>query len=155
MKNRVPQNNIQLPFLLIHFKEDFKWCNFRPQSKLSWCCRLPRNTHNRHSCAQLSKVRLLLDRCDLEALISSVNQKMSRSKKLMSEAQELLYCPSIPRLNSRLLTFSSFLSERKKNQKQESPAAWTQEAYRPPRSRSKSLLFRGGVPRQKIFFPVC
>ena len=29
---------------------------------------------------------------------------------------------------------------------QESPPAWTQEAYRPPRSRSKCLLFRGGAP---------
>ena len=39
--------------------------------------------------------------------------------------------------------------------KKESPPAWTQEAYRPPHSHSKSLLFRGrGVPRQKIFFPV-
>ena len=36
---------------------------------------------------------------------------------------------------------------------QESPPAWTQEAYRPPRSHSKSLLFRGGegVPLRKIF----
>ena len=32
---------------------------------------------------------------------------------------------------------------------QESPPAWTQEAHRPPRSRSKYLLFRwGGVPPQ-------
>ena len=33
--------------------------------------------------------------------------------------------------------------------------AWTQEAYRPPRSHSKSLLFPGGgrgVPSAKIFF---
>ena len=29
--------------------------------------------------------------------------------------------------------------------KQESPPAWTQEAYRPLRSRSKCLLFRGGT----------
>ena len=37
---------------------------------------------------------------------------------------------------------------------QESPPAWTQEAYRPPRSHSNFLLFRGGggVPRQKFFF---
>ena len=34
-------------------------------------------------------------------------------------------------------------SHRKKLQ-QESPPAWTQEAYRPPHSHSKSLLFRGG-----------
>ena len=38
--------------------------------------------------------------------------------------------------------------------KQESPPAWTQEAYRPPRSHSESLLFRGGGgPSTKIFFP--
>ena len=30
--------------------------------------------------------------------------------------------------------------------KRESPPAWTQEAHRPPRSRSKCLLFRGGYP---------
>ena len=28
-----------------------------------------------------------------------------------------------------------------------------QEAYRPPRSHSKSLLFRGGGPLTKTFFP--
>ena len=39
---------------------------------------------------------------------------------------------------------------------QESPPAWTQEAYRPLRSHSNFLLLRteGGVPWQKIFFPV-
>ena len=36
---------------------------------------------------------------------------------------------------------------------QESPPAWTQEAYRPPRGHSNFLLFRGGGPLTKIFFP--
>ena len=36
--------------------------------------------------------------------------------------------------------------------KQESPPAWTQEAYRPPRSHSKSLLFLGGGSLGKKFF---
>ena len=42
------------------------------------------------------------------------------------------------------------------NIRQESPPAWTQEAYRPPRSHSNFLLFggRGGVPWQKFLFPV-
>ena len=36
---------------------------------------------------------------------------------------------------------------------QESPPAWTQEAYRPPRGHRNFLLFRGGgVPRQNFFF---
>ena len=38
--------------------------------------------------------------------------------------------------------------------KQESPPAWTQEAYRPPRGHSNFLLFQGGgggVPVQKFF----
>ena len=35
-------------------------------------------------------------------------------------------------------------SGQKKNLKQESPPAWTQEAYRPPRSHSNFLLCRGG-----------
>ena len=35
-------------------------------------------------------------------------------------------------------------SELQTIERQESPPAWTQEAYRPPRSHSKSLLFRGG-----------
>ena len=40
----------------------------------------------------------------------------------------------------------------KVNCKQESPPAWTQEAYRPPRSHSNFLLFRGGGgPLTKIF----
>ena len=39
-----------------------------------------------------------------------------------------------------------------KLKKQESPPAWTQEAYRPPRSHSKSLLFRGGRSLDKKFF---
>ena len=46
---------------------------------------------------------------------------------------------------------------RKNSSKQESPPAWTQEAYRPPRGHSNFLLFqRGGgwVPWQKFFFPV-
>ena len=52
-----------------------------------------------------------------------------------------------------------YISRREKknhiNNIQESPPAWTQEAYRPPRSHSKSLLFRGGgVPQPKIFFPI-
>ena len=38
---------------------------------------------------------------------------------------------------------------------QESPPAWTQEAYRSPRSHSNFLLFwGGGVPWQKFFSPV-
>ena len=37
--------------------------------------------------------------------------------------------------------------------RQESPPAWTQEAYRPPRGHSNFLLFRGGGgPFTKIFF---
>ena len=39
--------------------------------------------------------------------------------------------------------------------KQESPPAWTQEAYRPPRGHSNFLLFRwggGGIPWQIFFF---
>ena len=35
---------------------------------------------------------------------------------------------------------------------QESPPAWTQEAYRPPRGHSNFLLFRGGGPLTKKFF---
>ena len=41
----------------------------------------------------------------------------------------------------------------KNRSQQESPPAWTQEAYRPPRSHSKSLLFRGGGSLNKNFFP--
>ena len=43
----------------------------------------------------------------------------------------------------------------KNRNKQESPPAWTQEAYRPPRSHSNFLLFRGGGGggHQQIFFP--
>ena len=42
-----------------------------------------------------------------------------------------------------------------KNMKQESPPAWAQEAYRPPRGHSNFLLFGGGGSlEKKIFFPV-
>ena len=49
---------------------------------------------------------------------------------------------------------SKFCRKLKRRKIQESLPAWTQEAYRPPRSQSKSLLFRGGGGESldKIFF---
>ena len=57
--------------------------------------------------------------------------------------------------SSLLLSNHPCLVTLENSYKQESPPAWTQEAYRPPRGHSNFLLFRGGGgPLAKIFFQV-
>ena len=91
-------------------------------------------------------------------VFSALRSKLSTAIFLL--VQYLTHLPLLYQCRRETLSFLSSYSDVEiwehtwLKAKQESPPAWTQEAYRPPHSHSKSLLFGGGGgPSTKNFFP--
>ena len=81
------------------------------------------------------------DQCSLNHQMSTLNQRNVKHLFIQFHSGLLMYSRSDWKTVSKLLADKWVFH---KNIQKESPPAWTQEAYHPPRSHSKCLLFGGG-----------